>query len=101
MISEGEHLCRVAKMLGGYTVTFSCRVVVERDMGAGVAGRRKNWHRLAPGQEILCIGCLEHRIGRTLVANDFTYAPMPLSARLRDRLCAGDGVEFFGVPRKL
>ena len=27
MTSEGEHLCRVAKMPGGYTVTFSCRVI--------------------------------------------------------------------------
>ena len=27
MTSEGERLCRVAKMPGGYTVTFSCRVV--------------------------------------------------------------------------
>jgi len=25
--NEGERLCRVAKMPGGYTVTFSCRVV--------------------------------------------------------------------------
>jgi hypothetical protein len=34
------------------------------------AGRRKSWHAL-PGQQILCIGCLEQRIGRTLVACDF------------------------------
>ena len=27
MTSEGERLCRVPKMPGGYTVTFSCRVV--------------------------------------------------------------------------
>jgi hypothetical protein len=27
MTNEGERLCRVAKMPGGYTVTFSCRVV--------------------------------------------------------------------------
>ena len=33
-------------------------------------GRRKWWHRL-PGQEVLCIGCLERRLGRTLVACDF------------------------------
>jgi hypothetical protein len=33
------------------------------------AGRRKPHHDL-PGQEILCIGCLEKRIGRTLVASD-------------------------------
>jgi hypothetical protein len=26
MTSEGERLCRMAKMPGGYTVTFSCRL---------------------------------------------------------------------------
>jgi hypothetical protein len=35
------------------------------------AGRRKPWHAL-PGQEILCIGCLEKRLGRTLKPSDFT-----------------------------
>src|SRR5262249_2769118 len=34
-------------------------------------GRRKSWHGRVPGQEILCIGCLEKRIGRTLMACDF------------------------------
>jgi hypothetical protein len=55
------------------------------------AGRRKWYHDL-PGQEILCIGCLEKRIGRTLVASDFTDAPVnddsdpDISDRMRDRL---------------
>src|SRR5262245_61782900 len=35
------------------------------------AGRRKSWQGRVPGTEILCIGCLERRIGRTLVASDF------------------------------
>ena len=35
-------------------------------------GRRKSWHGRVPGQEILCIGCLERRIGRALKACDFT-----------------------------
>jgi hypothetical protein len=35
------------------------------------AGRRKAWHGKLPGQEILCIGCLEARIGRTLKRDDF------------------------------
>lgn len=30
----------------------------------------------APGLEILCIGCLEQRIGRTLMASDFIDAPV-------------------------
>ena len=32
------------------------------------AGRRKSWHGAVPGQEVLCIGCLEKRVGRTLIA---------------------------------
>ena len=39
------------------------------------AGRLKPWHAL-PGQQILCIGCLEKRIGRTLVPSDFPKAPV-------------------------
>ena len=46
-----------------------------------------------PGQEILCIGCLETRIGRTLMLSDFTDAPVndpnkyDMSERMWDRLC--------------
>jgi hypothetical protein len=50
------------------------------------AGRRKSWQRRVPGQEILCIGCLERRIGRTLTGHDITHARSPISDRLRDRL---------------
>jgi hypothetical protein len=44
----------------------------------------------------LCIGCLEKRIGRTLMACDFTDAPVntersPRSDRLRNRLTANVG----------
>jgi hypothetical protein len=53
-----------------------------------------------PLQEILCIGCLETRIGRTLTRHDFTDWPINhdechRSDRLRDRLTAE------GPPRKL
>ena len=60
---------------------------------AAWAGRRKPWHAL-PGQQILCIGCLEKRIGRTLMACDFTECPVNdpsksnNSQRLRSRLTA-------------
>ena len=37
-------------------------------------GRRKPWHYVS-GQSVLCIGCLEKRLGRTLSAGDFTDAP--------------------------
>jgi hypothetical protein len=55
------------------------------------AGRRKTWHSL-PGQEYLCIGCPEQRIGRTLTGADFTDAPVndpfqdDISERLRNCL---------------
>jgi hypothetical protein len=54
-------------------------------------GRRKSWHQM-PGTEILCIGCLEQRLGRTLTATDFADAPINdpneirMSKRLRERL---------------
>jgi len=46
------------------------------------------------GHEILCIGCLEKRIGRTLCRTDFIAAPIndprhQHSDRLRDRLARG------------
>jgi len=56
------------------------------------AGRRKSWHGKIPGQEILCIGCLEERLGRSLTRQDFTDAPINdpddchKSLRLRVRL---------------
>lgn len=45
--------------------------------------------------EMLCIGCLENRLGRKLIGNDFSGAPInrlksERSERLRDRLF-GDG----------
>lgn len=57
--------------------------------------RRKPWHRV-PGQEVLCIGCLEQRLGRTLMACDFTDAEVNdvgkgnISERMRNRLTAVD-----------
>ena len=56
------------------------------------AGRRKSWFGRVPGQEVLCIGCLEQRIGRTLCACDFTDVPVNdpdeyiHSERLSDRI---------------
>ena len=55
-------------------------------------GRRKSWHGEVPGTEILCIGCLEQRLGRTLLRHDFTDCPVndpdnpTMSERLRKRL---------------
>jgi hypothetical protein len=58
------------------------------------SGRRKSWQHLE-GQEVLCIACLEKRLGRTLMASDFTDAPCNdpnprrrISERLRARLTA-------------
>jgi hypothetical protein len=38
------------------------------------ADRRKTWHEVR-AQQILCIGCLEGRLGRTLTARDFSDVP--------------------------
>ena len=60
------------------------------------AGRRKPWHCI-DGQEMLCIGCLEQRLGRTLLRCDFTDAPIndpdnpAISERLRDRMTTDNG----------
>jgi hypothetical protein len=52
-------------------------------------GRRKSWHGRVMGQEILCIGCLEARIGRRLTAADFAcWMNTRKSERLRDRMTA-------------
>ena len=50
------------------------------------AGRLKPWHAL-PGQQILCIGCLEKRIGRTLVPSDFPKAPVNDPAEFNHSVC--------------
>lgn len=50
------------------------------------------WHAHGPGRGMLCIGCLENRIGRELNRSDFTDAPInkifDQSERLRARLTA-------------
>jgi hypothetical protein len=66
------------------------------------AGRRKPWHAL-PGQSVLCIGCLEQRIGRTLCAADFADAVVndpegDISERLRRRLTATQSVRLEPTP---
>jgi hypothetical protein len=54
-------------------------------------GRRKSYHQIS-GQEVLCIGCLEERLGRKLTCADFMDVPLSdpaqqgISERLRDRL---------------
>jgi hypothetical protein len=54
---------------------------------AAWAGRREPWHARR-GQQILCIGCLEKRLGRTLMACDFTRYPVnnPSKSNISDRL---------------
>jgi hypothetical protein len=54
-------------------------------------GRDKAWQH-APGQMVLCVGCLEQRLGRKLIATDFAAVPLNdpsefhMSPRLLDRL---------------
>lgn len=67
--------------------------------------RRKPWHAVE-GQEILCIACLEQRIGRTLMAGDFipdlqVNDPNKgnISDRLRARLMATECRRRRGRPK--
>jgi hypothetical protein len=66
--------------------------------------RRRSWQVL-PGQEVLCIGCLEKRLGRTLMAGDFTDAQVNdpnnryISERMRDRLTSTECRRRRGRPK--
>jgi hypothetical protein len=67
-------------------------------------GRRKSWHYLH-GQSVLCIGCLERRLGRTLCAEDFVASAGvndpnrdDISDRMRDRLEATESHPLDGAP---
>jgi hypothetical protein len=82
---------------GAGTFTINEYYMVKDDVWEQAwVGRRKPWHQIDE-QEILCIGCLEGRIGRTLMSCDFTEAPINnpnkynMSGRLRDRLTAKQG----------
>jgi hypothetical protein len=71
----------------------------------GARNRRKSWQHL-PGQDVLCVGCLERRIGRTLCADDFTDAPINdptkgnASERLQARLTATESVRLKKVSKR-
>ena len=65
-------------------------------------GRRKPWHSIR-GQAVLCIGCLEKRLGRTLCAGDFTDAAVNcpdgnISDRMRARLTATESMPLEPMP---
>jgi hypothetical protein len=92
------------------TLTLGERYMVHDDLWAQAwKGRAKAWQHRAPGQMILCIGCLEQRLGRELCAADFTDVPLNdpdchhMSARLLDRLrrpSARNGKPASRRPRK-
>lgn len=71
---------------------------------AWTGGWRSPWH-LLPGQMVLCIGCLEKRLGRTLCASDFTEAMVNspdkegISDRMRARLTATESLPL-GPPKR-
>src|ERR1700733_13312125 len=60
------------------------------------------WAMAFGGCAMLCIGCLEHRLGRTLTKQDFQDFPInccvfPQSDRLRNRLATG-GLRYLFKP---
>lgn len=70
------------------TITLGEYYMVKDDVWEKAwVGRLKSWHVL-PGQQYLCVGCLETRIGRTLVACDFTDALVndPTDPTMSERL---------------
>jgi len=55
--------------------------------------RDEIWNLVGAGGRMLCIGCLEKKLGRQLIRDDFSYAPInspnrafDKSERLKDRL---------------
>jgi hypothetical protein len=54
------------------------------------SGRRKSYHGKLPGTEILCIGCLEERIGRTLTLHDFIDVPANSLSETMSAACGTD-----------
>ena len=56
--------------------------------------KEKVWLSIVPGREgMLCIGCVEKRLGRKLIPEDFSYCPLneeeysqPRSDRLLNRM---------------
>jgi hypothetical protein len=78
------------------TITIGERFMVKDEVWEDAwdvwAERNKMWARRVPGQMVLCVGCLEARLGRELCATDFTDVPLnnsdeyERSARLLDRL---------------
>lgn len=75
---------------------FKCLSCRENTRDEYYMVRNDLWNLVVPGKKgMLCIGCLEDRIGRRLVPNDFTDLPVNRldfnykSDRLRDRLGYG------------
>ncbi len=89
---SSDALCRLRRTLGEY-------YMVKDDVwDQAWAGHRRSY-KCVPGQEILCVECLERRIGRTLMKRDFTDVPVNdlnegswhRSVRLIDRLTRESG----------
>jgi Protein of unknown function (DUF3102) len=72
------------------TITLGESYVVQDDVWQQAwVGRLKEWHD-APGQQILCIHCLEQRLGRKLNRDDFADAKVnkPAHPNISPRLAA-------------
>ena len=84
---------------GAGTITLGEWYMVKSDVtgsGLGPAAASPGTAQF-PDKEILCIGCLEQRLGRTLMSCDFDDVPINdptkpnISDRLRDRLTTDRG----------
>jgi hypothetical protein len=88
------------------TITLGEWYMVHDDVWDAAWNGRCKWWQSLPGQQVLCIGCLEKRIGRTLTREDFIDAPINdpnqkrVSERMRPRLMATETRRLRGRPRK-
>jgi hypothetical protein len=85
------------------TITSGEFYMVKDDVWERAWRGRRKWYHKVYGLDILCIGCLEERIGRVLTKDDFTDAPVnnpvktKVSDRLFNRLTANQGVIFDNI----
>jgi hypothetical protein len=89
----------------GTRVAGECYMVKSAVREEAWRGRRKPWQILALGQMVLCIGCFEKRLGRTLCAEDFVASAGVndpdkdgISDRMRQRLMATKSCRLEGAP---
>ena len=55
-----------------------CGAEVHPRRGEMVILANSTWHRIAEPKDLLCIPCIESRLGRKITAEDFPNIPVPI-----------------------